>query len=299
MQRRSLLSGLAVAAVLIPASVLGQAAPGTDIFLVSVRMSGDEIRLGEPFNITDRDGYDNQPSFLPDGRSLLYTSNRGDQTDIYRYFIRTRATRQVTNTSPESEYSPTVTPAADAFTVVRVEADSTQRLWQFDLDGHSPRLVFANVKPVGYQAWGSDHTLVLFVLADSATPATLQVADTRTGRAQIVAYRIGRSLHRVPGRDAVSFTHRVPDYWIKEMDLESLAVRPVVKLLDGNEHYAWLPDGTAIMGQGSKLYRWGPTAGTQWTEIADLEQAGLGGISRIAVSPDGERLAVVATRPEQ
>ena len=42
--------------------------------------------------------------------------------------------RRVTNT-PESEYSPTVTPDGAHISVIRVEADGTQRLWRFTLDG--------------------------------------------------------------------------------------------------------------------------------------------------------------------
>jgi Tol biopolymer transport system component len=49
-------------------------------------------------------GYNNQPSFLPDGKTVLYTSFRNGQTDIYRYDLSTGKTTQVTNTT-ESEYS--------------------------------------------------------------------------------------------------------------------------------------------------------------------------------------------------
>ncbi len=270
--------------------------PGTDIYLVSLRMSRSQVTLGDPVNITDRDGYDNQPSFLPDSRSLLYTSNRDGQTDIYQYFVRTRATRQVTQTSPESEYSPLVTPTGDAFSVIRVEADSTQRLWQFDLEGKNPRLLFTDIRPVGYHAWGNDHVVALYVLGDSTTPSTLRLGDTRSGRARIIAYQVGRSLHKIPGRNAVSFTHRVPEFWLKELDIDTGTVRPLIELLEGNEFYAWMPDGTAVTGQGSKIYRWDPKTEAGWEEFADLTGGGVSGISRIAVSPDGAWLAVVGER---
>jgi len=264
-----------------------------------VRNDRGQTTLGDPLNVTDRDGYDNQPSFLPDSRSLLYTSNRDDQTDIYQYFVRTRATQQITRTIRESEYSPQVTPAGDAFSVIRVEADSAQRLWQFDLEGGNPRLLFTDIRPVGYHAWGNDHTVALYVLGDSTTPSTLQLADTRSGRAQIVAYHIGRSLHKVPGRGAVSFTHRVPGFRIKELDIETGTVRPLIDLLEGNEFYAWMPDGTAVMGQGSKILRWDPRTDAGWEDFADLASGGVSGISRIAVSPDGAWLAVVGQRVER
>lgn len=272
---------------------LSQGAPGTDIYLVKLAINSSRMSFGAPVNITDRDGYDNQPSFSPDGRFVLYTSNRGGQTDIYRYDIAAGSTGQVTRTAPESEYSATVTPSGNRFSVIQVEADSTQRLWQFKLDGTQPTLVLTDIKPVGYHAWGDDSTLALFVLG---RPSTLQIADTRTGQAKIVAYNIGRSLHKIPTRHAISFTHRVPEFWIKEIDLDTYTVRPRIQLLEGSEFYAWTPSGTVLMGQGAKLFSWDPESAEGWREIVDFAGAGVNGISRLAVSSTGEWLAIVGTR---
>src|SRR5258705_12870036 len=154
--------------------------PDTEIYLAPLSMSGGRLTVGLPVNITSSPGYDNQPSFAPDGRSVLFTSLRGGaQTDIYRYDIAAGRVERVTNT-PESEYSPTESPDGAHISVIRVEADGAQRLWRFTMDGTQPELVLADVKPVGYHAWGDDHTLALFVLG---RPATLQIADTRTGKA--------------------------------------------------------------------------------------------------------------------
>ena len=48
-----------------------QAPPASDIWLVDVTVRGGRVRLGTPVNVTARPGYDNQPAFLPDGRSIL------------------------------------------------------------------------------------------------------------------------------------------------------------------------------------------------------------------------------------
>jgi hypothetical protein len=282
---------------LLPGLVAGvaQAQTGTDIYLARLSRSGATVTVAEPANVTRRSGYDNQPSFTPDGGAVLFTSIReGRPADVYRYDLTTRATTRLTHTA-ESEYSPTVTPDGAFFSVIRVEADSTQRLWKFRLDGSAPELVLTDVKPVGYHAWGDAQTLGLFVLGD---PATLQIADIRTGTATVAAERIGRSLHKVPGAAAISFFHRsepAPHY-IKVIDLASRAIRPVAPALEGSEFYAWLPDGTLIIGSGSKLFTWGP-AGDRWVEAADLAPQGVVGISRLAVSPDGGMLALVAEDP--
>ena len=40
--------------------------PSTDVFVFRV----DGTSLGDPLRVTDREGYDNQPKFLPGGNSL-------------------------------------------------------------------------------------------------------------------------------------------------------------------------------------------------------------------------------------
>jgi hypothetical protein len=72
----------------------------------------------------------------------------------------------------------------------------------------------------------------------------------------------------------------------------------VAPALEGSEFHAWLPDGTLIMGSGSKLLTWAPANG-RWVEAADLSSHGVGGISRLAVSPDGGMLAFVAEERAQ
>ncbi len=290
---KPLLVLLLVSTLLLPnRAVVAQGPPPTDIYVVSVTSNNGVLDFGTPTNATDRDGYDNQPSFVPDGGAILYTSNRGDQTEICEYNISTGAIRIVAATHPESEYSPTVTPAGRTYSVIRVEADSTQRLWQFDLDGTNPTIVLENIMPVGYHAWGDDHTLGIFVLG---SPATFQIADTRTGEGEVIASSVGRSIHKIPGRHAISFTHRTPELWIKEIDLDSKEVTPIVELLE-SEFYAWMPDGTILTGSDSKLLRWSANDEAGWQEVADFASYGINGISRLAVSPAGNMLAIVATR---
>src|SRR6266478_1198199 len=139
-----------------PSTTPAATPPSSDIFIVEVKTKldrkkrTDELKFGEPKKVTDFAGYNNQPFFMPDGQSVLYTSIRNKQADIYRYDLRDEATTQVTNT-PESEYSPTLMPDRKNISVVRVEADGkTQRLWKFPLDGGAPSLILENIKPVGY-----------------------------------------------------------------------------------------------------------------------------------------------------
>ena len=282
-------------------------APDTEVFLAKLTVSGGSVTVGPAENISNSAGYDNQPSFTPDGRSVFFTSARGgapqgsteSQMDIYRYDIATKAVAQVTRT-PESEYSATVTPDGRHISVIRVEADKTQRLWKFPLAGGEPSLVLTDIKPVGYHAWLDANTLALFVLGQ---PATLQIADIRTGKAEVAASGIGRSLVAMPG-GGVSFGQRTVDGASRAWKISQVSMadgKPSIKVVTmgpanaADEFVAWLPNGTLLMPAGGQLMalrRGDP----DWKAVADLAALGVRNVSRLAVSPKGDWIALVGSK---
>jgi WD40 repeat protein len=292
-----------VVLVLFTAAGLGapeiraQAPPAFDIFLFPLHVAGDSVELGPARNITARPGYDNQPSFTPDGGAILYTSIRADSAaDVYRYTLRDGKTVRVTRT-PESEFSPTVMPGDTTVSVVRVEADSTQRLWAFAGDGQRWRVLLENVKPVGYHVWIDERRVALFILGE---PHTLQLADLVTGQSDTVALDIGRALHRIPGSASISFVHKraVNDWWITEMNPGTGLLTPIAPTLQGVEDLAWTPDGRILAAREQTLHLW--RAGTadspgKWLSVGQLALPDSASASRIAVSPAGEWLAVVTS----
>ncbi|HEX8853856.1 MAG TPA: hypothetical protein VF754_10235, partial [Pyrinomonadaceae bacterium] len=233
---------------------------------------------------------------LRDGRRLLYTSIRADgQADIYRHDLRDGQTVRLTETT-ESEYSPTLTPDGRFFSVIRVERDGTQRLWKFPLPGGQPVLVLERIRPVGYHAWIDARRLALFVLGE---PHTLQLADTSTQQAETLAQNIGRSIHRVPRQQRISFVHKSSDteWLIKTYDLRTRQTQTLFKTLPASEDYAWTPQGSVLMAKDSKLFQLTPArGGGDWREVADFAAQGITRITRIAVSPQGDRVAFVVQR---
>lgn len=274
-----------------------EGAPSTDIYLY--RLGGIPLfSRGQLNNLTARRGYDNQPFW--DGNSrLLYTSQHAGQFDVHAIDFATATIQRVTST-PESEYSGAPTPDNDAIAVVRVEADSTQRLWRFPRHGGAPSLVLRDIRPVGYFAWLDTTTLALFVLG---SPNSLQIADTRTGVGRVAANGIGRSLQRVPGGRKASFLHRVGSRWVlKTVDptpqgdgrftIDSIVVMP-----DSAEYVAWRSATELYTAAGSRILRL-RLPERRWEQVADLAGRGIRGISRLALSPDGRSLALVALERE-
>ncbi|HKP72401.1 MAG TPA: hypothetical protein VJT82_05655 [Pyrinomonadaceae bacterium] len=278
--------------------VAAQTPPATeDIFVVDLTNNKGRLEFGKPTNITNREGYDNQPSFLPDGQSLLYTSAReGNQTDIYRYDFKTNSSTRLTDT-PESEYSPTLTPDGKSFSVIRVEADKAQRLWKFPLAGGAPSLLLPDIKPVGYHLWLDKRVLALFILGAEGKPNTLELIPTDMKFRDTIHVNIGRSLQMIPNQQKFSFIHKIApgDWRVKAFDLKTHRTTTLVKTLPDSEDLAWLPDGTLLMAHDSKLYQWNPAQpAADWHELADFSAAGLKKITRLALNPQATRLALVA-----
>jgi dipeptidyl aminopeptidase/acylaminoacyl peptidase len=281
-------------ALLLAAQAATPGPAATDIFLLELRARSGQPVVSGLVRVTDWKGYDNQPSFTPDGRALLYTSIREDgQADVHRYELAAKTSARVTATA-EAEYSPTVTPDGRGVSMVRVEKDGTQRLWRIPIGPGAPALLLPDVKPVGYHAWLDADTLALFVLG---RPATLQLASLKTGRAEIVASDIGRSIHRIPGRRQASYVDKSAAWTIRRLDVASRKSEPIVATLDGSEDYAWTRDGRLLMAQGARLFVHRPGLDAGWRFLADLGGQGVRRITRLAVSPAGDRLALVAAQP--
>jgi hypothetical protein len=256
--------------------------PSTDVWIVPLTPGGAAMpRVGAPLNVTHRDGYDNQPAFSSDGRFLLYTSTREDaQSDIYRYDFSTGLAAPFLKTR-ESEYSAFPSPNDDALSVIRVELDSTQRLWRMPASG-TPSVMFPSVKPVGYFAQADDSTWALFVLG---SPNTMQIAHTNREGTDTVARNIGRALHRIPGTKRVSYVQKGANGWfVMSYDPAAKRIDTLVATVSRtSEDIVWADSSTLLSASGSKLFAW-KKGTTAWTEIADFKYASLDNITRLAVS---------------
>ena len=274
--------------------------PNTDVWLLDIKEKNGVFIFTNPVNATNREGYDNQPEFSPDSKYILYSSVHEDkQADIYKYDIASKTVSRVTN-SPESEYSPTFMPGGKRISSVLVEKDSAQRLWCFSLDGKDPQLVTSNVDSVGYHCWINKDSVVLFILTN---PFTLQSVNIKEQRPVIIASNIGRSIHEQ--KESVLFTQedRVPPSalavgqdsvkrWVCSVDGKGKISRLVV-CPKGSEDFALLKDGTIMTANINKLLKFEPNKDKDWKEIADLSSFGITKITRIAISPDQKKIAVV------
>lgn len=315
------IAALLAAALTAPIGAQQRPTANTEVYLADMQVDVEPV-LGRsaPLDISNSPGYDNQPSYTPDGLSILFTSNRAPddkQSDIYRYDIQTKTLTQLTHT-PESEYSPVVTPDGKTFSVIRVEADGTQRLWRFDLDGSNPRRVMTKVTGIGYQAWLDPTHVAVFIVGANGQPNTLQLADTTMDSAEIIDSNPGHGLALRPGAlspatpATLTYVCKTdPQHWVvKEFDLRTRKAVIIADAMAGSEDLAWdplfrrptEPATRLLMPSGSKIFAMSRSAdghSSEWKEAGDFASAGVTHITRIAIKPAvqtpvGLRFAFVA-----
>lgn len=266
------------------------AQPGTEVYVFDFNEENGNLSISNPINVSNNPGYDNQPYFFPDGMTLLYAATKEDQTEIVKYDL-TRQTRTFLTESDGSEYSPTLTPDKKFISAILLERDGRQLLWKYPVNGGDPSIVVPELK-IGYHCWVDKNTVVSFVLGE---PATLQVSNVKSGKSRVVAQDIGRSLHKIPKSNLVSYVQKKPNnpWTINSLNPKTGKSEMLVNTLKDIEDYAWTPDGALVMGKGSKLFKFDLNRDSRWVEVADLSKDNLGAISRLAVSRKGNRIAIV------
>jgi hypothetical protein len=188
-------------------------------------------------------------------------------------------------------------PGGKGFSVIRVERDSTQRLWSFMLDGMAIKPVLETLKPIGYHAWLDAGTVFVYVLGSGGAPATLQRADVKNGTATVVASGIGRTIVRATESTTIYYAQRDSSraWWVHALDGGKDAA--IVKLPSArDDFFAVTPDGDIIAANGNKLVQYQRNE-EKWIELATFSEPGLQHITRIAFSPAGDRLAIVGDEP--
>jgi len=267
----------------------------TEIYLFELNKSESTYSISNPINISENEGYDNQPSFTEDGLGILFASTRNGQTDIARYDILENYRTWITKTDV-NEYSPASYPNKKKyFTCVRLDEDGTQLLYKYAYKKKLPEVLIPDLK-VGYYLWFNNRTVISFVIGDIET---LQVSNFKHKIKYPIQSNIGRSLNNIPvpmsiGSNIISFIskgHEIPE--IYAINPTTSDTKYLGDVLEGSEDLTWTKDGTILMGKGDKIYKFKPEVDKEWIPIEIDSELPLKNITRLIVSPDGTKIAVV------
>jgi hypothetical protein len=267
----------------------------TDIILLDMTVKKNTVVLSKPRNITPHKGYDNQPYFHPTQPLLYYASSTdSSRTDLKSYNYQTAQTQQLT-TTPEREYSPTLTEDQQFLSCIIQRANGQQDLGKYPLAGGPPTILLDTLK-VGYHAWIDRTRLLVYVLAEPTNE--LHYHDLATRRDTIIARNIGRSLKQIPKQSALSFMEKTPQgtWLIKRFDPRTMAITTLAPALENSEDLAWTSNGLMLMSNGTQIYACRPGSRQGWQPVRmDGITPPLNKASRLAVNPANNRLAVVVS----
>ena len=264
--------------------------PNTEVFLFDLNAYSGTFQLSNFKNISDSDGYDNQPSFM-DNQTILYAGTRNGQTDIVLYNIKSGSKTWICSTEG-GEYSPLKIPNQNAVSAIRLDPDGKQRLYRYNLKNNANSVVFDTLV-VGYHVWLDQNTVISSVLEDNYL--SLYQSDLKSHQNKKITTHVGRSLNHMPNSKSISFISKNPNGTseIKSFNPISEEIKTIAPTLSNIEDMCWLPDGSILMAKDDKLFKLNPKVKSDWIEAASLKPYGIKKISRMAVSHDGRKLAIV------
>ncbi len=290
-------------APLFVATALGAQSPNpVNLWSVELHWRGDRLIVGEPEKLTHNDGTNSQPSFTPDGKSIVFSALRDTgsnaRSDIYRLDLRTRREMRVTHT-PENENSPTVDAAGNYRAVRWVPATLFKEYgpWVYTPDGTPLRAILPGPDTTGYYTPlpGGMYALT----RPKSRSFTLALFDPHAGTITDVDSGVpALPSQRIPGERALSYV-RVDTvnghHQIRRLDLIARHITSVVPALPGRTVHAWVPGHNIIlMAKGNVLYARRPVGDRAWRAVATFANPELRNAAAYVVSPAGDRLILTS-----
>lgn len=265
--------------------------PETDIWLFKLEKKEGKYLLGNSLNITNRPGYDNQPTFTNDAKSILYVSIKEDnQADIYRYDIKSKLHTNLTK-SKISEYSPTILPDESGFSSVVVEEDSVQRIWVMGFDGSFIRFASDVTDSVGYHTWLNMDTLLYYKLTE---PHSLHALDLKNDKDVWLCDNPTRSFRKI--NTSSKFVYAIKnkssvDFRIYDPALRESRIYAAFPSL--NEDFIWHPEFGLVKAEESDLLRYNDLT-KAWDILFSFGNLNIKKISRFTFDLKTKQLAIVS-----
>jgi ketosteroid isomerase-like protein len=288
---------------LVSAATLTAQINDSEVWAGSLDMSGGRFVVSKLVNISNHPGYDNQPAFFQDGSRLVFTSQvavldetgHGVQARIHDF-----ATGTSTLIPGTLGFSPT--PTADGSLMLL--RDGQVRL--HDASGTDTALT--ETKDAGYFARFDDKTWVLFM---NDKQRRIVIYDATTKALDTMSIGASTAPIPIPGKRAVTFVAVEPfpapegeaakSASPRKLVLRQLSIddRKVTTLgaipFTTSGSHVWSSRGTLLMTSGHTIYEWNPEHPDVWRPVTELYNPELQGLTRIAISPRGDRIALVST----
>ena len=273
-----------------------QVSTAVNLYVADLKYDGQTISVGAPRKLTGDKGINSQPSFTPDGKSILFVrrDSAAAQGDVFRIDLASGAETRITST-PEMENSPTVTPDGKLM-VIRWTPPTLFKEWGpwiYEMNGTPVRGVLPGPDTVGYYVRLDS---VSFAMMRPKSTSAVAIFDTRSKTMTDFDFRSANlPPQKIPGQRAISYTRvdSVGGNRIRRLDLATHDTTEIAVALPRRTVHSWTPRGTIIMGNGNAIFTLTPPQKT-WTQVASFADPQLQEINTYVVSPRGDKLILIS-----
>jgi outer membrane protein assembly factor BamB len=278
--------------ITIFATQLTFAQNNTEVYVFDIAPAYEGLELLNIQNVSKNEGYNNQPSFASN-EMLLFAGNNEGQSDIAEYNFNTKTKKWINKKTEGGEYSPQKFPSNNDVAAVRLDKDGLQRFYLYNSEtGNSLELI--DKLQVAYFAFYNDQKILATVLDGEVMDLVL--IDLPTKVSDTIFRNAGRSLQKVPKTNSMSYSlvNEDGNLDLYLLDMNNYESFFVTELPIGIQDCVWINDTQILIGSGSSLFMYDTLGEPEWSKVATLEEYGIKNISRMAISPNGKKLAVVA-----
>jgi len=172
-----------------------------------------------------------------------------------------------------------------------------------DASGKETQLT--ETKDAGYFARFDEQTWVLYM---NDKQRRIVMYDPKTKALDTMALGSITAPFRIPGKRAVTFVafepFPVPEgvaapprkLFLRQLNLDDRQVTTLASIsFPTSGSHVWTSRGTLLMASGHTIYEWNPAKSDEWRPAATFDDPELQGLTRIAISPRGDRIALVST----
>ena len=269
----------------------------SEIFLLDIKFKQDKIEIFNVKKISNNKGYNNQPIFVSNDK-ILFTSERNLQNDIVQYDSSENSLKYLTNTLT-SEYSP-IRYKKNKITAVSLDKKGEQYLRIYDIKDNTFKIPFTD-KIVGYYNYSKQIKNLIISSVLENNELVLYTSNLKTKEHTYVDNNTGRSIHNIPkykfGQEKISYISKKDSIWnINYVDLSNYETKTITTTLNNNEDICWFKDGSILTSHKNNLYIFNSKLSKNWKLLCSLEEYGITNISRIAINPDNDKLALVNSK---
>ena len=269
----------------------------SEIFLLDIKFKQDKIEISNVKKISNNKGYNNQPIFVSNDK-ILFTSERNLQNDIVQYDSSDNSLKYLTNTLT-SEYSP-IRYKKNKVTAVSLDEKGEQYLRIYNIKDNTFKIPFTD-KIVGYYNYSKKIRNLIISSVLENNQLVLYTSNLKTKEHTYIDNNTGRSIHNIPknkfGEEKISYISKKDSIWnINYVDLSSYNTKTITTTLNNNEDICWFKDGSILTSYKNNLYIFNSKLSKDWKLLCSLEEYGITNISRIAINPDNDKLALVNSK---